>query len=122
MIRFVVLFLAAALCLCAADVSGKWTGTWENGPDGGPGPHYMVLKQDGDKVTGTAGPNANQQMAISNGTLTGDMLKFDIGIPNGPTLKFAFKVTTADAMDGTAVLEMNGQRQQMKLACKRAKE
>lgn len=120
MLRTLIFFLITALCLCAGDISGKWSGQWETSPDGGPGPHYMVLKQEGGTVTGTAGPTENQQMAITNGTVTGDTLKFDISIPNGPTLKFEFKVT-GDAMDGTAVLEMNGQKQQMKLSAKRIK-
>ena len=116
--RLILVLLVSALALSAAEVTGKWSGTWETSPDGGPGPHYMVLRQDGTAVTGTAGPDAGQQMAIRNGKVDGNRLTFDIGVAGGPSLKFEFKVD-GDKMDGQAVLDMGGKQQTLKLAAKR---
>jgi hypothetical protein len=111
-----------AFSLFAGDVSGKWSGQWETSPDGAPGPHYMVLKQEGQAVNGTAGPAADRQIGIQNGKLAEDTLKFDIAIPGGgPTLRFEFKVA-GDAMSGQAILDMDGKQQKFKLAAKRVKE
>ena len=99
MAKFLFVFLSTSLLLCAADVSGAWSGQWEVSPDGGPGPHYMILKQDGSSVKGTAGPQADQQMAFQNGRLENDKLTFEISVPGGPSLKFEFTVA-GDNMRG----------------------
>ena len=103
------------------NVSGAWSGEWEVGPDGGPGPHYMILKQDGVTVTGTAGPTSAQQMAIQNGKFANGNLTFEISVPQGPMLRFEFK-PAADSMPGTAVLIMNGTEQKLKLSAKRVSQ
>lgn len=101
------------------DVSGAWSGEWEVGPDGGPGPHYMTLQQDGGKVTGSAGPTPDVQMAIQNGKFSNGVLTFDISIPAGPMLRFEFR-PAGDVLAGTAVLAMNGTERKLKLTAKRA--
>jgi hypothetical protein len=100
-----------------ANISGAWSGEWEVGPDG-PGPHYMVLNQEGAKVTGSAGPTSDMQMAIQNGKFANGILTFDISIPQGPMLRFEFK-PAGDTMPGTAVLIMNGTEHKLKLSAKR---
>jgi uncharacterized protein (TIGR03435 family) len=68
------MLLAAAGTLCAADVTGSWSGSFYGGP------LYLVLKQQGSEVTGTAGPSAMQQMLKLNaGKVTGDQLSFKVG-------------------------------------------
>src|SRR5579863_124221 len=54
-------FLAVAIAVAAsaADVTGKWSGSFT--PDGGQvGTAYAVLKQSGTAVTGSAGPAEDQ--------------------------------------------------------------
>jgi hypothetical protein len=102
----------------AADISGAWSGEWELGPDGDGGPHHMILKQDGEKVTGTAGPTPDMQLALENGKWSNGVLTFDIRVPSGPMLRFEFK-PTGDTMPGTAVLIMNGTERKLKLTAKR---
>jgi uncharacterized protein (TIGR03435 family) len=71
--------MAVALFLCAAawgagDVSGRWSGGFYGGP------LYVMLKQDGARVTGSAGPSEGQQMlSIENGKIEGDRLTFQAG-------------------------------------------
>ncbi len=72
-----VSLLFTALVLSAADVTGKWSGSFDvKTHDGGTKniPAYMVLKQTGDKVTGTGGPSADRQDATLNGKLDGNAL------------------------------------------------
>jgi hypothetical protein len=57
-----LLFLSVALACAAtaADISGKWSGTFvaENGDSGSA---YVILKQSGSTITGSGGPDANEQ-------------------------------------------------------------
>jgi hypothetical protein len=39
-----------------------------------PGLALVILRQSGDTLTGTVGPDENQRRAIANGTLEGDAL------------------------------------------------
>jgi hypothetical protein len=99
----------------AVRAAGSWTGEWEVDPDGRRGtPHHMVLEQEGQKVTGTAGPSADRQIAIANGKLAGDKLTFDITIPYGPTIAFEFTLS-GKTMSGTATFA----GRKLKLAAKR---
>ena len=59
--------------LLGADVTGSWSGSSYGGP------WYLVLKQQGTEVTGTAGPNAAQQMLKLAGKLDGEQLSFKLG-------------------------------------------
>jgi len=53
----------------AEDASGTWSGS----------PFYMVLKQEGGKVTGTCGPGRSQQGTIENGQIQSDRMTFNVG-------------------------------------------
>jgi uncharacterized protein (TIGR03435 family) len=65
---------SAAASLPAADITGAWAGSYYAGPI------YLVLKQQGTQVTGTAGPNAMQQMMkLAAGKMEGDQFSFKIG-------------------------------------------
>src|SRR5262245_22916298 len=58
-----------------AQVSGKWSGTLEFSNASGEsksGPAYMILKQDGNKVSGSGGPNEGEQHPIQNGKVLDD--------------------------------------------------
>jgi hypothetical protein len=78
---------ALALAAMAADVSGKWSGTFTpEGQDAGNA--YLVLKQSGTTLTGTAGPDENQQWPISSGKIEGNKLSGQVTSPDGATYKF----------------------------------
>ena len=78
--------LAAALLLClsvpgAPDVSGVWTGEMQQKADDGRTAHQAMvfrLKQAGDEITGTAGPDAAHQSAIRDAKLVADHLTFSV--------------------------------------------
>ena len=109
------LLLASAALL--ADVSGKWSGSFDiTGPDGETNANNVLLdlKQAGDDLSGTAGPNADHQFPISNGKIEGDKLTFDVKAENGPSLRFELRVEN-DRMVGDAKGEMQGMKMSAKL-------
>ena len=86
--KFLPALLLIALAAFGADVTGKYTGTVEfQNPDGEKhkGEVYMDLKQDGDKLTGVAGPSDSDAFPIANGKVDGDTLTFDVA-PHGPAM------------------------------------
>jgi hypothetical protein len=71
-----VLVLLFAGLAFAADVTGKWKATTQ-GPDGQEMQIIFNLKQDGEKVTGTAeGPMG--EMPITEGKISGDEISFTV--------------------------------------------
>jgi hypothetical protein len=113
------LFLCAALpfAAAAADVSGKWSGsfTQENG-DGGSA--YVILKQSGATITGSGGPDANDQWPGLEGTIDGNKVTFQVKstddgtvykstlVLDGDHLKGDVVFTTADGQSGKATLDL----------------
>ena len=69
-------FVIAAV-LSAADLTGKWTGTFSEHEGDGKGA-LLILKQNGSELTGTAGPDEQEQMPIENGKVDGDKVTFEI--------------------------------------------
>lgn len=104
----ICLLLLTALTLTAGELAGKWSGKFDITNSNGetkPDEAYMTLKLDGTKVTGTAGPNEDQQWAIRNGKLEAGKLTFEVvmeenGEDNG-TLVFDL-VFDGDTIRGSA--------------------
>ena len=113
-----LVLLANALVLTAADVTGTWKGTLtpENRDAG---PALVILKQTGDTVTGTAGPDESERHEIANGTVMGATITFEVPGERG-TMKFVLTLT-GDALDGQITRESEGQQQVAKLNLKRDK-
>ena len=103
-----LLFLAiASACLLAAnsgvDVTGNWMGEVKDA-DGGSGRVRMVLYQNGNQITGTAGP-VETQNPIYDAKLEGTRLTFavDDTDENGRKLAYRLDVTVSkDHMVGKA--------------------
>jgi hypothetical protein len=115
MTHFLVIALAATT-LAAADVTGSWRGTFT--PDGGDaGPALLILKQEGNEVTGTAGPDENARHPITKGKVENDTIAFEVETPGG-VMKFALK-QKGDELAGDVTRERDGQQQTAKLSVKR---
>ena len=83
--------LLSALTLSAAEITGKWSGSFDiTNSDGATEADtaYMSLKQNGGEVTGTAGPSADKQWTIQKGKLDGQKLTFEVLMEDGGTLVF----------------------------------
>jgi hypothetical protein len=97
-VKHLLVIALAAATLTAADATGTWTGTLTPS-DGQPGPAHVVLKQEGDKLTGTAGPDASEQHPIQNGRAENGTLTFEL--QTGDTL---MKVTLAPIVRAEAAI------------------
>jgi hypothetical protein len=117
----ILLFLFVCVALpfiaAAADVSGKWSGSFtpENG-DGGSA--YVILKQSGATITGSGGPDANNQWPGLHGAIDGNKVSFEVKstddgtvykgslVLSGDHLKGDVAFTTGDGTSGKATLDL----------------
>jgi hypothetical protein len=117
----VCLIAFAALCM-AADLTGKWTGSFNmSGPNGEGHDSEIVLnlKQSGGDLTGTAGPNEGEQWPITNGKVEGNKVTFDVKHEEN-LIKFELAME-ADHIKGGATMAMNGETRTAKVDAGRAK-
>jgi hypothetical protein len=113
-----LLLACTALGLLAADATGKWSGTLTPA-DRDAGPALLILKQDGNTVSGTAGPDESERHEITNGRIEDGSLKFEV--PQGEAvMKFDLRLD-GDEIKGDVSRERNGQKQTAKLTLKRDK-
>jgi hypothetical protein len=93
-IAIVALTLGTAASAQTTNVTGKWNGTMTRvGADGG-GNIEFNLVQKGKVLTGTAGPDAERQIAIEKGVVNGTKFTFEVQQPNGGP-RFSFALTLA---------------------------
>jgi hypothetical protein len=105
-----------ALTLSAADLTGKWTGAYDVVvSDGEPmkGRVLMVLSQSGADLTGTVGPDEDQQAKILKGHIDGDKITFE-SQTEGPLMKFELRIVQ-DHIVGEAKGDMDGNQIKAKL-------
>jgi hypothetical protein len=114
----VFVLMANALILSAADVTGTWKGTLtpENRDAG---PALVILKQTGDTVTGTAGPDESERNEIANGKVMGSTVTFELARQEG-TMRFVLMLE-GDTLAGQVTRERDGQKQTAKLNLRREK-
>ena len=95
----------------AADINGKWKGTFEGGPSGAIEQNF-TFKVDGDKISGTMTDEFIGEAKITQGALKGDDISFAVsgnGQMGEMTLNFKGKVTGADEMQLTfSIAGMDG--------------
>ena len=94
-----LLTLALAGSAFAADINGKWKGTFEGGMGGGGIEQNFTFKVDSGKITGTMTDQMINEGKISEGTLSGDDVAFTVagsGQMGEMKLLFKGKVTGPD--------------------------
>lgn len=79
----------------------------------------LVLKQTGTDITGTVGPNEDEQFAIQKGKIDGDKITLEVD-HEGNTMAFSL-VLTADRITGEAQMSREGQTMKAKIDVSRAK-
>ncbi len=115
----VLFFAFCAMTALAADVSGKWTGTFTP-EEGEAGQGTLILKQNGIEITGTGGPSDGEQMAISNGKIDGNKVTFEISHPSGMTMKMSL-VLDGDTLKGDVTASRDGQTMKARMELTREK-
>ena len=119
--RYIILLLAAAISLVAADATGRWSGNLIVPSDDGAEqshPALLVLKQEGGTLTGTAGP-AEDQQPFQNGTVDNGVVTFELARGES-VMRFNLK-QDGDEIKGDVTREREGQTQRAKLVAKREK-
>ena len=108
----------------AANLTGKWTGTFtRTAPDGRTQSidFMMDLTQKGAVLTGTVGPSADRQWPIEkDGTVKADKVTFWVQQPDGPKRTFTLALVK-DRLEGEMLAELNGQSFTAKVDAGRAK-
>ncbi|MBL8236285.1 MAG: hypothetical protein JNM66_02625 [Bryobacterales bacterium] len=105
-----LLVVASALAVMAADVAGNWKATAE-GPNGTM-ERTLSLKVDGTKLTGETVSSFAGKSVIENGKVEGESVTFTIMVKfqdNEMKVSYKGKLTGADTMSLTAEIEGAGQ-------------
>jgi hypothetical protein len=91
--KTIAVILLLAVNAIAGDLSGKWSGTFK--VDGGDHtvPQLFIFKQDGNKLTGSGGPNTGERYPIENGKVDGNRITFEITTGEW---KFIYNLKTID--------------------------
>jgi uncharacterized protein (DUF2147 family) len=112
--------LALAVVASAADATGKWTGTLT--PEGGQGnPAILILKQAGPAITGSAGPNEEQQWPIQTGKIEASKISLQVTDPeNGRVYKLELTLD-GDHMKGDVTASDGEDTRKAKVELDRAK-
>jgi hypothetical protein len=104
----------------AGDLNGKWSGTFK--VDGGDHdiPQIFILKQNGNVLTGSGGPDAQEQYPVENGRVDGDRVKFEVSTGEW---KFAYDLrqTEPDALKGNLELKSINNRRTATVALRKTK-
>jgi len=119
------ILLAGVLALVAAadtNVTGRWSGSFDiTAPDGQTkeSTALLVLKQNGSDISGTVGPNEDEQHAITKGKIEGDKILLEAA-DNGTAITFTLALT-GDRIAGDVSVVGEGRTMKAKLDVKRAK-
>ncbi|HVT91682.1 MAG TPA: hypothetical protein VHD76_02475 [Bryobacteraceae bacterium] len=123
--KLICSFLFAALAVAtagAADLSGKWSGSFDiTAPNGETHPDtaFMQLKEDHGQVTGTAGPSAEKQWAVRKGKLEGAKLTFEVTNEDGSILVFNLAFDGEEIQGDCSGTNDEGEKMSAKLHLKR---
>jgi hypothetical protein len=108
-----------AVTALAADVTGKWSGSFA--PEGhDPSNAFMILKQAGTTLTGSAGPDEGEQWPISNGKIDGGKITGDLTAPDGAVYKLDL-VLDSEHIKGDVSMTREGETRKAKLDVTRVK-
>ena len=121
---FCILVLGVLALVAAPDtnITGKWTGSFNLISEDGQtkdSTALLVLKQTGNEITGTVGPNDDEQHAITKGMIDGDKITLE-SADGALTIKFDLKLT-GDRISGDVNAAGDGRTLKAKLDVTRAK-
>jgi hypothetical protein len=118
----IFLLLALVMTAAAADITGKWSGTFAAiGADGkaeAPSSAYMIVKQSGTTLTGSGGPDENEQWPIQNGKIDGNKITAQVTSPDGATYALTMTVD-GDRISGDVIVTGGDQNIKGKVEFKR---
>lgn len=120
--QLLCLLLFSALAMNAAELTGKWSGSFDVTTADGEtkaDTAYLGLNERGGEVTGTAGPHSEKQWPIRKGKLAGPKLTFELVNEDNQLLVFDLTFD-GEAVRGTcAGTASTGEKMSAKLQLKR---
>jgi hypothetical protein len=117
MLRVLFTILLSAMCLSAADASGKWSGSFTPTADSDTRPLYIILQQDHNTLAGSGGPDESKQHPFKDGKVDGDRLKFEVPAGDGV---FVFDLLMKDdEISGDLQFKREGETRTAKVSLKR---
>lgn len=118
--RCVALLLLFASTAMAADLSGKWSGSFRGEGSDHSIPQLLLLRQKGTTLSGTAGPNAGEQYPIENGRVEGNTASFQVTTGEW---KFTYNLSAENNfLSGVLKLESPTESRSAKVKLTRLKE
>jgi len=118
---FLVLAALAAAAFADVNATGNWSGSFNMTRNGETkdSTALLKLKQSGNDITGTVGPNEDEQVEIKKGKIEGDKITLEVE-HDGSTMVFNL-VLTADRITGEAKLTHEGETATAKIDTTRSK-
>jgi hypothetical protein len=118
----VLTFLFPALAATPGPATGKWSGAVSIKNEAGETqsqPVFLILTQDGKKLTGTGGPSEEEQgFNIDHGVVDGNKVSFDVTVEDA--LYHSTAQLSENELTGETIREQtNGVKVTLKLALKR---
>ena len=119
---FLALTALVGVSIAEVNVTGNWSGSFNvTRPDGETkdSTALLKLKQSGADITGTVGPNEDEQSTIQKGRIVGDKITLEAE-HEGHTIKFNL-VLAGERMTGEANMSGDGETATAKLDVTRVK-
>ena len=119
---FVTMAALAGVALADTNVTGKWSGSFNaTNPNGETkeSTAVLMLKQNGADITGTVGPNEDEQFPIQKGKIEGDKITLQAD-HDGHTMTFNL-VLASERITGEAQMSRGGETMKAKIDVTRAK-
>ena len=108
--------------LSAPNLTGKWSGTLQVEGGNGSKPVYMILKQDGNRLSGSGGPDESEQHPFEGGKVEGSKVTFDVLLGGGPGLMHFDLQIRGDDITGQMKRSGEGLNEAAKISMKRVAE
>lgn len=114
---FLLLAALASVAMADVNVTGKWSGSFNitrGDGDSKDSTAVLMLKQTGTDITGSAGPNEDEQFPIRKGTIEGDKITLEVD-HDGSTIRFALVLNAANRISGEANMSREGETAKAKV-------
>ena len=113
----VVLLLLPLSIAFAADLTGKWSGTFRATGADHDIPQLFILKQDGMDLHGSGGPDEGEQYPIENARINGNNVTFELTTGEW---KFSYRLRVSGRdMSGDLDLKSESNARTAKVSLKR---
>jgi hypothetical protein len=117
--RTIAVVLLLAIHAMAGDLTGKWSGAFRADGADHDVPQLFILKQEGNNLTGSGGPDQGEQYPLESGKVDGDRIRFEITTGEW---KFIYDLRTTDAgMTGDLELKSINDKRTAKVSLSKMK-